>query len=90
MRLTIELPDGLETVLKEQAAANGIEAADYARNVLAEALATVGMGSPRKSAFGLIAAYGPGPSDEEIEESRREMFRCFGEEAEVRDAQQRP
>jgi hypothetical protein len=32
---------------------------------------------PKKSAFGLLAKYGPGPSEQEIDESRREMFRKF-------------
>ncbi len=32
---------------------------------------------PKKSAYGLVAQYGPGPSEEEIDENRREMFRGF-------------
>jgi len=35
---------------------------------------------PRKSTYGLLEKYGPGPSDEEIAENRREMFRSFGED----------
>ena len=52
MTLTIELPDDLETARKAQAAANGVAAADYACNVLEEALsgAIIEKGSPRKSA----------------------------------------
>jgi hypothetical protein len=34
---------------------------------------------PRKSAYGLLAKYGPGPTEEEIDENRREMFSGFGE-----------
>lgn len=34
---------------------------------------------PRKSAYGLLAKYGPGPTSEEIDENRREMFSRFGE-----------
>ena len=34
---------------------------------------------PKKSAYGLLAKYGPGPTAEEIDENRREMFRSFGE-----------
>ena len=34
---------------------------------------------PKKSAYGLLAKYGPGPTEEEIDESRREMFSGFGE-----------
>jgi hypothetical protein len=29
---------------------------------------------PKKSAFGLLARYGPGPTEEEIDANRREMF----------------
>jgi hypothetical protein len=35
---------------------------------------------PKKSAYGLLAQYGPGPTEEEIDENRREMFRGFGED----------
>jgi hypothetical protein len=34
---------------------------------------------PRKSAYGLLAKYGPGPTEQEIDENRREMFRGFGD-----------
>lgn len=34
---------------------------------------------PKKSAYGLLAQYGPDPTAEEIDENRREMFRDFGE-----------
>lgn len=34
------------------------------------------------SAYGLLAEYALGPSAEEIDENRREMFRCFAKEAE--------
>lgn len=36
---------------------------------------------PKKSAYGLLAKYGPGPTAEEIDENRREMFSSFGENA---------
>ncbi len=35
---------------------------------------------PRKSAYGLLEKYGPGPTEEVIDENRREMFRSFGED----------
>ena len=34
---------------------------------------------PKKSAYGLLARYGPGPTEEEIDENRKEMFSGFGE-----------
>lgn len=33
--------------------------------------------APKKSAYGLLANYGPGPTEEEIDENRREMFAHF-------------
>jgi len=35
---------------------------------------------PKKSAYGLLAKYGPGPTGEEIDENRREMFRGFAKD----------
>ena len=34
---------------------------------------------PFKSAYGLLAQYGPAPSAEEIDANRADMFRGFGE-----------
>ncbi len=82
MTLTIELPDDLEAVLKAQAQAQGVSAAGYAQHVLQQAL-TEEKGpalKPKKSAYGILAQYGPGPSEEEIDENRREMFRSFAED----------
>jgi hypothetical protein len=36
--------------------------------------------TPKKSLFGLLAEYGPGPSEKEMDDNRREMFRGFGED----------
>ncbi len=33
----------------------------------------------KKSAYGLLARYGPGPTEQEIDENRRDMFSGFGE-----------
>jgi hypothetical protein len=35
---------------------------------------------PKKSAYGLLAKYGPGPTEEEIDENRREMFSGFAQD----------
>ncbi len=82
MTLTIELSDDLEAALKAQAQAKGVSAAGYARRVLERALQNKNSQSPKpkKSAYGILAQYGPGPPKEEIEENRREMFRGFGED----------
>ncbi|MGA2711490.1 MAG: hypothetical protein ABSG41_00165 [Bryobacteraceae bacterium] len=80
MTLTIELPDELQAALKAKAQAQGISVAGFARHVLEEAVRPAGESpKPRKSAYGLLAKYGPGPSEEEIDENRREMLHGFGE-----------
>jgi hypothetical protein len=82
MNLTIEIPAALEAALKAKANAQGISASSYARQVLEHALTERPQQGhePKKSAFGLLAKYGPGPSAEEIDENRREMFHGFAEE----------
>ena len=77
MNLNIEIPDALEAALKAKAHAQGVTAAGYARQLLEQALSEQAeqRPKPKKSAFGLLAKYGPGPSAEEIDENRREMFR---------------
>jgi plasmid stability protein len=82
MTLTIELPDDLEAALKEHAHAQGVSADGYARRLLQQALIE-GKGrtsKSKKSAYGILAQYGSGPSEEDIDENRREMFRGFAED----------
>jgi hypothetical protein len=83
MNLNIEIPDALEAVLKAKAHEQGVSASGYARQVLERALGQnkSHKPKPKKSAFGLLAQYGPGPSAEEIDENRKEMFRGFAEDA---------
>jgi hypothetical protein len=83
MNLNIEIPDALGSALNAKAQEQGVTAAGYAIQVLEQVLSgqveqTL---KPRKSACGLLAKYGPGPSAEEIDENRREMFRGFAEDA---------
>ena len=82
MTLTIELSESLEALLKTEAQAHGVTTAGYARQVLEQALSNHAAGTrkPKKSAFGLLAKYGPGPTAEEIDENRRDMFRGFAED----------
>jgi hypothetical protein len=73
MSLTIELPDHLEAALKARALAQGVSLARFTLRVLEEA-AKPAEGKelkPKKSGYGLLAKYGPGPSEEEIDENRR-------------------
>jgi plasmid stability protein len=83
MNLTIELPDDLEAALKAKARTQGVSLAGFARQLLEEAVKPVeGQKlTPKKSGYGLLAKYGPGPSEEEIDENRREMFRGFAQDA---------
>jgi len=77
MTLTVELAEEEIAALKAKAAAEGLSLEDWLRK-----LADQEADSPRKplkSAYGILAKYGPGPSAEEIDENRRDMFKGFGE-----------
>jgi plasmid stability protein len=79
MTLTIDLPDDLGAALKAKALAQGVSLAGFTRQLLEQAVepAEGQELKPKKSGYGLLAKYGPGPSEEEIDENRREMFRGF-------------
>jgi plasmid stability protein len=82
MNLTIELPDELEAALKAKAMAQGVSLAGFTRQVLEEAVKPEAQKlKPKKSGYGLLAKYGPGPSEEEIDQNRREIFRGFAQDA---------
>jgi hypothetical protein len=78
MTLNIEIPDALEAVLEAKARAQGISTSGYASQLLERELQNPAR-KPKKSGLGLLAQYGPGPSVEEIDENRADMFRRFGE-----------
>ncbi len=80
MNFTIDLPDDLGAALEAEALAQGVSAAAFTRHVLEEAVKLRQQPKPRKSGYGLLAKYGPGPSEEEIDENRREMFREFAQD----------
>jgi hypothetical protein len=82
MNLTIDLPDDLGAALKAKAQAQGVSLAGFTRHLIEEAVKpTQGQQlKPKKSGYGLLAKYGPGPSEEEIDENRREMFRGFAQD----------
>jgi len=79
VHLNIEIPDNLAAALLAKAAAEGLTADTCVRKVLEQALTHPSGHEPKskKSAYGLLAHVGPGPSAEEIDENRREMFRGF-------------
>ena len=78
----IELPDEQVAALRAKAAAQGLTLEGWFKK-LAEEEPPAGVRGlkPKKSAYGLLAKYGPGPTEEEIDENRREMFRGFAEDA---------
>ncbi len=80
MNLNIEIPDALGAALEAKAHEQGVTVSGYAREVLEKALCASPKASPKKSAWGLLSKYGPGPTTEEIDENRREMFRGFAED----------
>ncbi len=82
MNLNLEIPETLAAALKAKALAEGVTASVVAQQLLEQVLFGPAEESvhPKKSAYGLLQRYGPGPSAEEIDENRREMFRGFAEE----------
>lgn len=86
MALTINNPE-LEATLTQKALIEGLSLAAYIERVLArEANAdVVEPSSPRplKSLYGVLAKYGPGPSEKDIDENRAEMFRNFARDDEA-------
>ncbi len=82
MNLTIDLPDDLGAALTAKAQAQGVSVASFTRHILEEAVKPrEGRRlKPKKSGYGLLAKYGPGPSGEEIDENRREMFQGFAQD----------
>jgi hypothetical protein len=82
MTLSVSLEPQKEAKLLEIARQKGVSADALVREAIDRMLAMFPEQpvKPRKSAYGLLEKYGPGPSEEEIEENRREMFRSFGED----------
>lgn len=75
----IEIPDHQAAILKAKAAAEGLTLGAWLGK-LAKEEETKAPHKPKKSGYGLLARYGPGPSEEQIDENRREMFRGFAAE----------
>ncbi|MCW5982615.1 MAG: hypothetical protein KIT09_31295 [Bryobacteraceae bacterium] len=74
----IEIPDEQAAALEARAAAQGLTLQQWLGRLAEEGTATPA--KPLKSAYGLLAEYGPAPSAEEIDENRRDMFHGFGED----------
>ncbi|MBV9074333.1 MAG: antitoxin [Acidobacteria bacterium] len=81
MTLTLPLDRKTEAKLVALARERGISADELVREAIARMLESASdKVRPKKSAFGLLEKFGPGPSEEEIDESRKEMFRGFAED----------
>jgi hypothetical protein len=74
----IEIPDDQAAALKAKAAAQGLSLEEWFKKLAEEPSGPPAR--PLKSAYGLLAEYGPAPSSEEIDENRRDMFRGFDED----------
>ncbi len=78
MTLTIEIPDELAAALRAKAEAEGLSPDSYVGRVLEKTLVeTESISLPLKTGYGMLAKYGPAPSDEDIAEVRREMWANF-------------
>ena len=75
--IVIEIPDDQAVALTAKAAAQGLTLQAWFLKLADEE--TAAPPGPLKSAYGLLAEYGPAPSAEEIDENRRDMFHGFGE-----------
>ena len=73
----IELPDHQVAALKAKAAARGLTLKAW----LGQLAAGDDAMKPKQSAHGLFAKHGPGPSAEEIDANRHDMFHGFGEDS---------
>jgi hypothetical protein len=80
MTVSIEVSIEQLAALKAKAAAQGLTLQDWLRKLALEEPGPAQAGGPFKSGCGMLAKYGPGPSAEEIDENRREMFRGFAKD----------
>ncbi len=76
--MLIELTDNQAAMLKARAAAQGLGLHAWLSQLAQEE----SLPRRRKSAYGLLAEFGPGPTADEIDENRRDLFRGFAEEFE--------
>lgn len=70
----VEIPDEQAAVLKAKAALLGLTLEGWIRKQAEEVAG--GKPKPKKSAYGLLAKFRPGPSAEEIDQNRKERI-CF-------------
>jgi hypothetical protein len=85
MSLTLLLSEIEEAELRARAREKGTTVEELIRSAIAPMLSHGGDATrfstkPPTSLLGLWAEFGPGPSAEEIDENRAEMFMSFGRE----------
>lgn len=83
MSLTIPLTPAEEAKLLAKARAVGATPEQVVRQAIEPILSSVPeqeptAKAPKKTLLGIWAQYGPGPSEEEIDQNRAEMFSNFG------------
>ena len=76
MTILLRLEPQKEAKLIALAQERGVSADDLVREAIDKILATVPdqPTKPKKSAYGLLSKYGPGPTEEEIDENRQEII----------------
>jgi hypothetical protein len=77
MTLTIEISDELAAALRAKAEAEGLSPDSYVGRVLEKTLVETEPVVPFENSYGILAKYGPAPSEEDIAEVRREMWANF-------------
>jgi hypothetical protein len=75
----IEIADSHAAALKAKAAAQGLTLKGWLEKLAADEERSAPH-KPLKTGRGMWAKYGPGPSAEEIDANRREMFRNFAKD----------
>ena len=79
-KTVIELPDEQVAALRAKAEAQGLTLEAWLEKLSEVEPQTSELRRPLKSAYGLLAKFGPAPSAEEIDTNRADMFRSFGED----------
>ena len=80
VNLTIEISDKEAAELKARAAAEGLTPEQWLKKLATQEKETGLSDKPFTSGYGMLAKYGPGPSADDIDENRREIFRGFAAE----------
>jgi plasmid stability protein len=83
MTLKIEIPDTLDAALRARANAIGKSTDTYVRSLLERDLSIPSSsttGPAFKTGRGSLSQYGPGPSADDIDANRAEMFQNFAKE----------